>query len=136
MTSREHDKGPEEFCSILTKMIDADLEFVVSVLGEHTNDVPGIVWDSSHYVLCTCTIRGNYATGANNDVKYIKFMSDSSEVNRYCLLYELLQSSTYLRTTLLLVVSVPFSAHVAVCQLQIAFTLVLAATCREPTSVC
>lgn len=47
MTNREHDKGPEEFCSILTKLIDANLEFVVSVLGEHTNDVPGIVWDSS-----------------------------------------------------------------------------------------
>ena len=50
MTNREHDKGPEEFCSILTKLMDADLKFAVSVLGEHTNDVPGI---SSHSVLCT-----------------------------------------------------------------------------------
>ena len=41
MINREHDKGPEEFCSILTKLMDADLKFVISVLGECTNDVPG-----------------------------------------------------------------------------------------------
>ena len=38
---REHDKGPEEFCSVLMKMMDDNLEFVVSILGEHTNDIPG-----------------------------------------------------------------------------------------------
>ena len=38
---REHDKGPEEFCCLLTKMVDANLEFVVSILGEHTTDIPG-----------------------------------------------------------------------------------------------
>ena len=40
---REHDKGPEEFCSILLKLMDADVEFVVSILGEHTRDIPGSV---------------------------------------------------------------------------------------------
>ena len=39
--NREHDKGPEEFCTILMKLLDANLEFVVSIVGEHTNDIPG-----------------------------------------------------------------------------------------------
>lgn len=41
VTYREHDKGPEEFCSVLLKLIDDQLPFTVSVLGSHTNDVPG-----------------------------------------------------------------------------------------------
>ena len=39
--NREHDKGPEEFTSVLMKLMDANAEFVVSILGEHTNDIPG-----------------------------------------------------------------------------------------------
>ena len=39
--NREHDKGPEEFSSVLIKLMDANVEFVVSILGEHTNDIPG-----------------------------------------------------------------------------------------------
>ena len=39
--NREHDKGPEEFSSVLMKLVDANVEFVVSILGEHTNDIPG-----------------------------------------------------------------------------------------------
>ena len=39
--NREHDKGPEEFSSVLMKLMDANLEFIVSILGEHTNDIPG-----------------------------------------------------------------------------------------------
>jgi hypothetical protein len=39
--NREHDKGPEEFSSVLMKLMDTNIEFVVSILGEHTNDIPG-----------------------------------------------------------------------------------------------
>lgn len=38
---REHDKGPQEFCSLLRKLMDDKLPFCVSILGSHTNDVPG-----------------------------------------------------------------------------------------------
>ena len=38
---REHDKGPEEFCSVLVKLLEAGFEFRVSILGSHTNDIPG-----------------------------------------------------------------------------------------------
>ena len=41
LTHREHDKGPDEFCSVLMKLMDAGLEFCVSILGAHTNDIPG-----------------------------------------------------------------------------------------------
>ena len=41
LAHREHDKGPDEFCSILMKLMDAGLEFCVSILGAHTNDIPG-----------------------------------------------------------------------------------------------
>lgn len=39
---REHDKGPEEFCAVLLKLVDVQLPFKVSVLGSHTNDIPGL----------------------------------------------------------------------------------------------
>ena len=38
---REHDKGPEKFCALLESLIGAEADFVVSVLGTHTNDIPG-----------------------------------------------------------------------------------------------
>ena len=41
LAHREHDKGPDEFCSILMKLMDAGLEFCVSILGAHTSDIPG-----------------------------------------------------------------------------------------------
>ena len=41
MNYREHDKNPGMFCSILTKLIDYHLNFDVSILGSHTNDIPG-----------------------------------------------------------------------------------------------
>lgn len=41
---REHDKGPEEFCSVLQKLLEADLKFRVSILGDHTEDIPGLGW--------------------------------------------------------------------------------------------
>lgn len=37
---REHDKGPEMFCSLLAKLVDHELHFVVSVLGSCTTDIP------------------------------------------------------------------------------------------------
>ena len=37
---REHDKGPEDFCSVLMKLLEAGFEFHVSILGSHTNDIP------------------------------------------------------------------------------------------------
>ncbi|KAL5484063.1 hypothetical protein EMCRGX_G020501 [Ephydatia muelleri] len=39
----EHDKGPDEFCVVLTKLLDARLDFVVSILGSHTNDIPASI---------------------------------------------------------------------------------------------
>ena len=39
---REHDKGPDEFCAVLLKLLDAGKEFVVSFLGSHTTDIPGL----------------------------------------------------------------------------------------------
>ena len=39
---REHDKGPEEFCSVLLKLVDAQLLFNVSILGSHSNDIPSM----------------------------------------------------------------------------------------------
>ena len=39
--SREHDKGPEKFCSLLEALVLAEADFIVSVLGAHTNDIPG-----------------------------------------------------------------------------------------------
>lgn len=39
----EHDKGPDEFCAVLTKLLDAHLDFVVSILGSHTNDIPASI---------------------------------------------------------------------------------------------
>ena len=38
---REHDKGPEEFCTVILKLLDEKLPFAVSILGSHTNDIPG-----------------------------------------------------------------------------------------------
>ena len=40
-TDREHDKGPLEFTTVITNLLDANLDFRVSVLGAHTNDIPG-----------------------------------------------------------------------------------------------
>ena len=40
-TCREHDKGPDVFSSALMKLVDAGLEFCVSILGAHTSDIPG-----------------------------------------------------------------------------------------------
>ena len=37
---REHDKGPEELCSVVQKLLDNDMEFCLSILGAHTNDIP------------------------------------------------------------------------------------------------
>lgn len=39
---REHDKGPDEFSSVLNKLIDDDMQFTVSLLGSHTTDIPGV----------------------------------------------------------------------------------------------
>ena len=39
----EHDKGPDEFCAVLRKLLDARLDFVVSILGSHTNDIPASI---------------------------------------------------------------------------------------------
>ena len=39
---REHDKGPEEFCEVLLQLLEAGVEFNVSFLGAHTNDIPGV----------------------------------------------------------------------------------------------
>ena len=39
---REHDKGPDEFCTLLLKLLEEKVAFVVSILGSHTNDIPGI----------------------------------------------------------------------------------------------
>ena len=39
---REHDKGPEEFCEVLQQLVEAGVEFNVSFLGAHTNDIPGV----------------------------------------------------------------------------------------------
>ena len=53
--NREHDKGPEEFSSVLMKLMDAKIEFVVSILGEHTNDIPGSSYTTKsicRYTLC------------------------------------------------------------------------------------
>ena len=41
MHCREHDKGPEEFCSVLMKLLRDKLPFNVSILGSHTRDIPG-----------------------------------------------------------------------------------------------
>ena len=41
LESREHDKGPEKFCSLLEALLVAEADFIVSVLGSHTNDIPG-----------------------------------------------------------------------------------------------
>lgn len=38
---REHDKGPEDFCFVLLKLMDDQLPFNVSILGTHTGDIPG-----------------------------------------------------------------------------------------------
>ena len=40
---REHDKGPEEFSSVLMKLLAEEVDFRVSILGSHTNDLPGTV---------------------------------------------------------------------------------------------
>ena len=37
---REHDKGPDQFCSVLVKLLDEEMDFRVSILGSHTNDIP------------------------------------------------------------------------------------------------
>ena len=39
---REHDKGPEELCGVLQKLLALGAEFCVSILGSHTNDIPGV----------------------------------------------------------------------------------------------
>lgn len=39
---REHDKGPDEFCEVLLKLSEAGKEFLVSFLGSHTKDIPGL----------------------------------------------------------------------------------------------
>ncbi|XP_064394952.1 tRNA-queuosine alpha-mannosyltransferase-like [Halichondria panicea] len=36
----EHDKGPDEFSSVITKLLDANIDFTLSILGAHTNDTP------------------------------------------------------------------------------------------------
>jgi len=41
LACREHDKGPDGFSSVLMKLVDEGLEFRVSILGAHTNDIPG-----------------------------------------------------------------------------------------------
>ena len=38
---REHDKGPEEFCQTLLRLMEANKHFKVSFLGSHTSDIPG-----------------------------------------------------------------------------------------------
>ena len=38
---REHDKGPDELSSVITKLLDTGAEFKLSILGAHTNDIPG-----------------------------------------------------------------------------------------------
>lgn len=48
---REHDKGPEEFCSVLMKLIDDQLPFCVSILGSYTNDVPGMGILANLYIM-------------------------------------------------------------------------------------
>ena len=40
--SREHDKGPEDFCAALLKLLEAKKNFKVSFLGSHTSDIPGL----------------------------------------------------------------------------------------------
>ena len=59
ITNREHDKGPEEFCSVLMKLMDANVDFVVSILGEHTNDIPG---KSLNKQECIINIRSSSVT--------------------------------------------------------------------------
>jgi hypothetical protein len=44
---REHDKGPDELCEIIKKLIENDLEFNASILGSHTNDIPGWIITST-----------------------------------------------------------------------------------------
>ena len=38
---REHDKGPEEFSELIKKLLETRLEFRLSILGTHTQDIPG-----------------------------------------------------------------------------------------------
>ena len=51
---REHDKGPDEFSSVITKLLDAGVEFKLSILGAHTNDIPG-EWAQMNFT-CTYTL--------------------------------------------------------------------------------
>ena len=39
--SREHDKGPNDFFSVMFNLLEAGLDFRLSVLGEQFTDVPG-----------------------------------------------------------------------------------------------
>ena len=48
-TCREHDKGPDVFSSVLMELVDAGLEFCVSILGAHASDVPGTFIISSRF---------------------------------------------------------------------------------------
>ncbi|CAI8021661.1 Glycosyltransferase-like domain-containing protein 1 [Geodia barretti] len=42
----EHDKGPEEFCATLMKLLEAEKNFKVSFLGSHTSDIPECMSDA------------------------------------------------------------------------------------------
>ena len=39
--NREHDKCPELLCSMVCRLKEEGLKFRLSVLGSHTNDIPG-----------------------------------------------------------------------------------------------
>lgn len=87
--NREHDKGPEEFSSVLVKLMDANVEFVVSILGEHTNDIPG-----THCTEQLAQYNNMIAFRPQNVLKicflswvpdfFIKNMSHVTSTGRYC----------------------------------------------------
>ena len=48
---REHDKGPDDFCAVLLKLLEAGKKFKVSFLGSHTTDVPGLNLLSEYFCI-------------------------------------------------------------------------------------
>lgn len=42
ISCREHDKGPDELSVVLRQLMDGDFDFTISLLGNHTTDIPGM----------------------------------------------------------------------------------------------
>jgi glycosyltransferase involved in cell wall biosynthesis len=74
--NREHDKDPDTFISVLLELVEAGLQFRISMLGQSSADVPHSVTAARH------TLGSRIVSWGRQDRRedYLRILSDADVV--------------------------------------------------------